>query len=563
MGAVKVHHTDTTQADWDGPAQVANLGDDYTKKDLKNVFAWIPDGDEPIKSECSLPHHEVSAGGKPGDANVTACQSAIGVLNGAMGGADIPDGDRQGVWDHLAAHLKDADVVPAELKSAGDATVMRALAGAVDEGSMSADESREAEGIAPTAGEDGGEPAAIVEDAPLATGGLIPGPREAPEAAIDLNASTPAATDVKAALDTANKQLGRACTSPRAAETERHEKGVPVTVDLSERATVRGVERRSTPFRGIELRDKPDGSGGSTLHFTGYACVTEAAYEMEDWLGPFDEVVRAGAFKQTLSQSADVPFKINHEGLTLARTKSGTMRLSEDSTGLHVDADLDPGSPHVKGLRSAMERGDVDEMSFAFWAVRQQWSPDYLQRDILEVNINKGDVSVVNYGANPATAGASLRGKALLDHMRLLSANERRDLLDRLMAEFHPQAPEPGPLLLADRPAMLAFIAERAAELREGKALSQATMDVLAKVLDLVAAADVAVDSAQPMLADLMGVANPDVDDAPDPDGDEPDVGDDDGGDDGQDSSGDAPQANALPLAAAKRRLRALELTAA
>ena len=40
------------------------------------------------------------------------------MLNGAMGGANIPDGDRQGVWDHLAAHLKDAKVTPAELKSA-------------------------------------------------------------------------------------------------------------------------------------------------------------------------------------------------------------------------------------------------------------------------------------------------------------------------------------------------------------------------------------------------------------------------------------------------------------
>jgi HK97 family phage prohead protease len=135
---------------------------------------------------------------------------------------------------------------------------------------------------------------------------------------------------------------------------------------------------------------------------------------MQDYLGDYTEVIRAGAFARSLAAGADVPFKVNHDGITLARTKSGTMRLAEDSTGLHVEADLDPASPAVQTLRSAMERGDLDEMSFAFRVVSQEWSPDWTQRDIGEVDLNKGDVSVVNYGANPHTGGlTSLRG--LLD----------------------------------------------------------------------------------------------------------------------------------------------------
>ena len=55
-----------------------------------------------------------------------------------------------------------------------------------------------------------------------------------------------------------------------------------------------------------------------------------------------------------------------------------------------------------------MERGDIDEMSFAFQVIRQQWSPDFDQRDILAVSLNKGAVSIVNHGANPATLGAGL-----------------------------------------------------------------------------------------------------------------------------------------------------------
>jgi HK97 family phage prohead protease len=194
----------------------------------------------------------------------------------------------------------------------------------------------------------------------------------------------------------------------------------------------------------MELREQSDG----TLRFTGYASVTETPYEMSDWLGDYAEVVRRGAFTKTLAEGADVPFKLNHDGMTLARTKSGTMRLSEDSTGLHVEADLDPANGQVRDIRSAMERGDLDEMSFAFRVTRQEWSPDYTQRDITEVNMNKGDVSIVNYGANPHTSGlTSLRGAltdGTLDRDRLAelirSVPELADMLAERTEEPAPEA---------------------------------------------------------------------------------------------------------------------------
>ncbi|PJM98124.1 histone H1 [Streptomyces sp. CB01201] len=211
-------------------------------------------------------------------------------------------------------------------------------------------------------------------------------------------------------------------------------------MDLSARAErPTHIEHRNVPFKGVALRAKPDGTGGDTLTFTGYACVTEQGYEMEDWLGAYTEVVRQGAFTKTLSEGADVPFLVNHGGLTLARTKSGTLRLAEDGTGLHTEADLDPASPHVQALRSAMDRGDVDEMSFGFWVTRQQWSPDFDQRDILEVRLHKGDVSVVNFGANPNTAGAQLNARDVSGQLDRLTADERRDVFERLANEF--QAP--------------------------------------------------------------------------------------------------------------------------
>lgn len=163
-------------------------------------------------------------------------------------------------------------------------------------------------------------------------------------------------------------------------------------------------EVRRWSIDGLELRD--NGSGGVTLD--GYASVVESSYDMYGGpaAGGWTETIAAGAFDKTLAEGPDVQLLINHEGLPLARTKSGTMRLSADQRGLHTVADLDPADPDVVSLRGKMARGDIDEMSFAFRTVRQEWDEEYLNRRILEVNLHKGDVSVVNYGANPATSVA-------------------------------------------------------------------------------------------------------------------------------------------------------------
>ena len=200
----------------------------------------------------------------------------------------------------------------------------------------------------------------------------------------------------------------------------------------SVRANGSSVQRRAFALDGAEIRSVADGTGGEALTFTGYACVTNRSYEMNDLAGPYPETVRAGAFKDTLGKSPDVPFLLNHDGLTLARTKSGTLKLAEDSTGLHAEARLDPSNSVVRDIKSAMERGDVDEMSFAFRILDPDsgWNEDYTERSIGSVDINKGDVSVVNYGANPHTAGASMRG---VDRFfESLTAEERAELLARL-----------------------------------------------------------------------------------------------------------------------------------
>lgn len=161
-------------------------------------------------------------------------------------------------------------------------------------------------------------------------------------------------------------------------------------------------ERRAFKCEAFEFRATSD----ATATLTGYASVFDKGYDMYGGpdKGGWTEYVDPKAFDETLKRKPDLHLLINHEGMPLARTKSGTLRLSTDRIGLHVDAELDRSDPDVQRLEVKMGRGDMDEMSFAFRTVRHQWNNDESERRLLELNLDKGDVSVVNFGASPHTS---------------------------------------------------------------------------------------------------------------------------------------------------------------
>jgi HK97 family phage prohead protease len=118
MPAIRVHHTATSDGRFDGPGNEARLGESQTAEYYRSAFAWQdPDGDPQTKAAYKFIHHDVSTDAKVGAANIRACVAGIGVLNGARGGTTIPDADRDGVYRHLAAHIKDAGGTPPELKT--------------------------------------------------------------------------------------------------------------------------------------------------------------------------------------------------------------------------------------------------------------------------------------------------------------------------------------------------------------------------------------------------------------------------------------------------------------
>ncbi len=194
------------------------------------------------------------------------------------------------------------------------------------------------------------------------------------------------------------------------------------TVDMQKRNTIlkemdRQTENRSFTFSAVEQRNDDD---KDTLLFTGYASVFNKGYGVRDQRGQYTETIKPGAFKKTLKEQDDVRFLVNHDGIPLARTSSGTLELEEDDYGLFVKAELDPSNPTVAEIASAMKRGDLNEMSFAFAAIRDDFDAREENREVTEARLF--DVSVVTYPANP-WAGAKLRGVELDNlHKELVEA---------------------------------------------------------------------------------------------------------------------------------------------
>jgi HK97 family phage prohead protease len=170
-----------------------------------------------------------------------------------------------------------------------------------------------------------------------------------------------------------------------------------------------GTELRYAFASDLECRDIEQGDG---FEFRGYASLTDAPYDMEDFSGLYQEIIQSGAFKQSLADGPDVAFKVDHQGPALARTmnssgKPPTMRLSEDERGLYVVAKLNQKSVRAQELREAVARGDVDSMSFAFRVPKggQTWNDDFTKRTIHRIDLHEGDVSAVTHAAARHTGG--------------------------------------------------------------------------------------------------------------------------------------------------------------
>ena len=169
----------------------------------------------------------------------------------------------------------------------------------------------------------------------------------------------------------------------------------------------------------------------------GHAAVfNQWAVIWEDRYGEMREIIRPGTFARAIREKQDVRSLFNHDSnFVLGRSKSGTLRLTEDGVGLATITDA-PTTPTIRDLVIApIERGDIDGMSFAFAATRAdkvttvekkdgtvimdrggdrltiRWGKDdreIIEREVIDVDLF--DVSVVTY---PAYEGTDLALRAV------------------------------------------------------------------------------------------------------------------------------------------------------
>lgn len=186
-----------------------------------------------------------------------------------------------------------------------------------------------------------------------------------------------------------------------------------------------GVSRR-VPAPAEMRSDTVTQNGEEKVHFNGIASVTDTPYRMYDWLGEYDEVITRSAFEQALATQPDVAYLINHAGISMARTTSGSLILGMTPTGLGMDAYCNPKRSDVHDLHLAVTDKDITEMSFAFMLDEAEWSEDFDTFTISRLSLDRGDVSAVTYGANPYTSINARQAEIFkaIDRMPLGAARE-------------------------------------------------------------------------------------------------------------------------------------------
>lgn len=103
-----VHHTATVDRPWDAGTHMGRMPSPMPVGMANRMFGWV-DGSQAEngrvpKAACKLPHHEVSADGSPGAANLAGVRNALARLSQS----DIPASDMAAVRRHLEAHMNDA-----------------------------------------------------------------------------------------------------------------------------------------------------------------------------------------------------------------------------------------------------------------------------------------------------------------------------------------------------------------------------------------------------------------------------------------------------------------------
>lgn len=185
-------------------------------------------------------------------------------------------------------------------------------------------------------------------------------------------------------------------------------------------------EIRSYDF---DVRAKEDEEHGTYLE--GQPIV----YNSRTDLGLYDEIIEVGALKNT--NLKDVRFLVNHDFnmIPLARsrnnTKNSTMQMTVNDEGMSIRVNLDvEGNAKAKELYSAVKRGDISGMSFAFYIDQEEWEdlktehPTRRIKSISEIF----EVSAVTFPAYEDTNISARNDEMVLESAKDVLESARRSM---------------------------------------------------------------------------------------------------------------------------------------
>ncbi len=157
-------------------------------------------------------------------------------------------------------------------------------------------------------------------------------------------------------------------------------------------------ELRMLPMKELRISDAEN--GGTIIE--GHAAVFDSWSETLGGIFPFKEIVRKGAFNESIGKD-DIRALFNHDpNYVLGRNRAGTLELVEDEIGLRVRI-TPPETSWAKDIQTSIKRGDITQMSIGFIVEEDKWSTEN-GMDVREIRkVQLFDVSPVTFPAYTAT----------------------------------------------------------------------------------------------------------------------------------------------------------------
>lgn len=197
------------------------------------------------------------------------------------------------------------------------------------------------------------------------------------------------------------------------------------------------MNKKEIRYMPMEVRAEETENRGAVI--TGYPIVFEQEIDMGEWR----EVIDAGSIGDG-SVLRDVALLANHDFgmLPLARSRrnndNSTMKLTPDQKGVAMRAALDTEhNPKAQEAYSAVTRGDITGMSFAFITNEERWEDLDTEKPLRRI-MSFSRIFEVSIVTNPAYGGTNVQAASegeALESVRASLESARKQLMDERDAE--------------------------------------------------------------------------------------------------------------------------------